>query len=404
MDSLDSDMNDQLDYRELAKGIKDYQLEERKRKKELMESSGSSITKEFERMISCQSMKSIGGQSSRSVSRQSDVRIVSAASQRSQVSIAASQRSQVSIVASQASLDSLDVPKIDITEQVSLCPDDLILKRKKEKVFNRHAKLSSAGKQRVLYGDTKNVKTGNKAVDSHSMCSTLGGEIGDTVDQHRQERLEEYHRIVKMCQDRNVALSAQLLERALLMPGDKPVSRLKKKIAQPGCHLVSRHFADSPTRSKTPIEVKHSDTIHRDKTGQLLMEAKHAYPQKRYVEPQTTMVHLSTGKAFISTKVKCWLTFEEYENLTRDLQKRYVVFNDTVDANAFWPGQLLDKLRLCMDEQDSASGPATVYQSTKQAKPTNSGYNNNLQTWPTDSGYIQFGDITQNKIYTLDSK
>ncbi|XP_070559008.1 EF-hand calcium-binding domain-containing protein 12-like isoform X2 [Ptychodera flava] len=398
--SLDHDMNDQLDYRELARGIKEYQREERRYRKARMRvksETNSSKSKDLDKQGSSRSSPHTKSRSSpsRPSSKATDKRVKSAASEHSHISFAVSEVSTVS----------LEVPKVDITEQVHIAPDTMIMKRKKEKVFNKQAQMTSAGKKRSKSGNKGKVKTGNRAVDNHALASTLSGETAEGIDRYREARLKEYHKLLQMCEERSIPLTQQLLERALLSPGDKNISRIGKKITQPGSSvLVSSHFADPPARPRTPIEVKHADKVHRSRTGELLMEAKHTYPQRRYIEPQKSVMNLSTGKAFVAPKIDSWLTFEEYDELTRHLQKRYVVLDGKADKQSVRAGHMLNKIRLCMDDMDSAVGVATVYQSTHQKKPSNLGYNNNLRTWPTDSGYIQFADITQQKRYTIDPK
>ena len=47
------------------------------------------------------------------------------------------------------------------------------------------------------------------------------------------------------------------------------------------------------------------------------MEAKHAYPTKQEVSAEAELMNLSSGKAFVRRKVDCWMTFEDYDRLTR---------------------------------------------------------------------------------------
>lgn len=64
-----------------------------------------------------------------------------------------------------------------------------------------------------LEGIPPTILTGNKAIDDHSMQSTLTGGMGDMVDKFRQQRLKEYFAITRLCKDNNVPLSEKLLER-----------------------------------------------------------------------------------------------------------------------------------------------------------------------------------------------
>ena len=62
------------------------------------------------------------------------------------------------------------------------------------------------------------------------------------------------------------------------------------------------------------------------------------------------------------------------------------------DDNAFWPGQLLDKLRLCMPQNEPRA--SAVFTNVRQERKVYPGYNNDLNTWAVnDSGYVQYGTI-----------
>lgn len=104
----------------------------------------------------------------------------------------------------------------------------------------------------------------------------------------------------------------------LLHPPDKPHSLLKKKIRQPGVgELMSSHFADPPKKPRTPMELKHKDKVKVSKTGQLLIDTRHMYPQRSKVADGGYKMNLSTGRAVVRRQVDCWMTFEEYDRLTR---------------------------------------------------------------------------------------
>ena len=63
------------------------------------------------------------------------------------------------------------------------------------------------------------------------------------------------------------------------------------------------------------------------------------------------------------------------------------------DPNAFWPGQLLDKLRLCMDSERKTNSVFTTVTRDQRGR-ANPGYDNNLNTWSvSDAGYVQYGEI-----------
>ena len=53
------------------------------------------------------------------------------------------------------------------------------------------------------------------------------------------------------------------------------------------------------------------------KSGKVLVDARHAYPMKSSVGGKPQKVTLSTGKAVVHSQVNCWMTFEEYDGITK---------------------------------------------------------------------------------------
>ena len=47
------------------------------------------------------------------------------------------------------------------------------------------------------------------------------------------------------------------------------------------------------------------------------MDSRHAYPNSYKCEAIPSRMNLSTGKALLSRQVDCWMTFEEYDRLTK---------------------------------------------------------------------------------------
>lgn len=166
----------------------------------------------------------------------------------------------------------------------------------------------------------------------------------------------------------------------------------------PGAPLLSSHYAEAPKRPRTPIEVKHKDKVRRSKSGKLLIDSRHQYPQKSSVAASGKKMTLSTGKAIIRRQVDCWMTFEEYDRLTSHLAIRYQQIHGNTDDNAFWPGHLLDKIRICMPPtaKPSSAGDAgnsifsktvddRIYRPEFQPRETSA--------WPVseDGKYVQLG-------------
>lgn len=244
----------------------------------------------------------------------------------------------------------LDVPEPDTR------PDQMILSSE-EAMVDLRKRDREALKNATRIGSPKLpspgvIKVGDKAIDDHSMSSTLKGETAEMVNRFRELKLKEYCEITRLCKLNGIILSERLLEKVLLYPPDRPHHEIHRRVKTPADPLLSSHYAEPPKRPRTPIEVKHKDKVKRSKSGKLMIDSRHRYPAKSNVAATGTKENLSTGKAVIRRKVDCWMTFEEYERLTRHLETRYQQLHGNSENNAFWPGHLLDKIRLCMPPYD----------------------------------------------------
>ncbi|XP_071960308.1 EF-hand calcium-binding domain-containing protein 12-like isoform X2 [Antedon mediterranea] len=353
IESLDKDNSGEIDYKELAGGMKEHQkgMRYHKTKQALSTSPALTLVPPTDRIPSA-----VSGSSPSSC----------------------------------GSLH-LDVPPTEITEQITLAPDTLIEKRKREKHFKKSRKSSSRSDK---------VKTNILAIDQHSRKSTLEGETGESIDRFREDRLKEYHQVLKLCKKHDVNLTPKLLQQALLYPGDQPHKSIKLK-SSPG-QLLSSNFSNPPETVKHSTKTTDPDKIHVSSTGEMLIEARHAYPLREEVMREGRLMTLSSGKAYVSRKVDCWMTFEEYTELTRHLSKRYISMTQSDDPSVFWPGHMLDKLQLYLPRHKDTQ---SIFSSTHQSKRSNLGYNNDLNSWPIDSnGYVKMGAIDQLKSYSLEGR
>ncbi|XP_064633040.1 EF-hand calcium-binding domain-containing protein 12-like [Lineus longissimus] len=293
------------------------------------------------------------------------------------------------------SSERLTPPPPDLRSEVYYLgnPEAMVALRKMNRELLKQGKKKSSRQKTANFQNGKSmIKTGNKAIDNHCRPSTLTGDVADMVDKFRQLRLKEYEEVNRLCKESGVVLTEKLLEKVLFHPPDKSHRALKKKIRQPGGQLLSSHFADPPKRPTTPIEVKHKGHMIKTASGKLLIDSRHMYPDSHSVKPVGTRMTLSTGRAFIQRQVDCWMTFEEYEKLTSKFAARYKDLHGC-DMNAFWPGHLLDKLRLCMPPYDShkPAGVTAMFQPIMREKKIYHGYDNDINTLPVgDNGHSQF--------------
>ncbi|XP_074644516.1 EF-hand calcium-binding domain-containing protein 12-like [Tubulanus polymorphus] len=223
-----------------------------------------------------------------------------------------------------------------------------------------------------------------KAITDHSKPSALTDEnTADQLNQFRAKQLKEYYKIMELCKERSIIFSDALLEKALLYPADQSYEDIvnKKMISVPGDQLLSCKFAQIKPRLPSP-----DHTYKRSQSGKLLMDERKFYPAASLLDTAPTRVDLSTGKAYVSRKVDCWLTFEEYCKLTKNIARYRDVSG--VKENAFWPGELLDKLRLYMDDEKNVYGANTAFRLVQTSVPAYPGYNS-IESWPeNESGYV----------------
>ncbi|XP_071491417.1 EF-hand calcium-binding domain-containing protein 12-like [Diadema antillarum] len=388
MDTLDEDDNLEVDYREFVQGMERYQLEERKRK--IIEERRKS------------EMKARSSPAVEATAVPPSLTTVKESASTPALSSEVSQEPREGTTPdSLASL--LEIPKMDITERRALTPDDMIIKRKRERYQAANVKVG-----RLPRTIQSPIKTGNKAIDMHSQPSTLGGELAVEIHDYRAARLAEYHAICRLCEEREIPLTPKLLERALLHPGDKRVTQLKRRLRQPGTHTMSNKFAEPPKPPDSPVEYHDMEKVVVTKSGEVLVDSKHVYPKKQDVFPKPEMQNLSSGKAFISRKIDCWMSFEEYDKLTKHLKKRYISLENVPEHDVFWPGFLLDKIQLYMPETRSTEGIQShaLFQPTAvRAKRSNPGYNNDISYWlVSDNNYLKSGGIEERKVYNIDWK
>ncbi|XP_074644628.1 EF-hand calcium-binding domain-containing protein 12-like [Tubulanus polymorphus] len=389
--SLDSDMNNELDYRELAKGISQFKQEQRQTRRKQA------------------ALEKMQGKRSRShMERSAPVPLETDFIHKSNTYPEMEKRSDV-----QQGIDLIEEKrKVEKANVLSTPPKDttmkerFVMKTEEEMVDIRKqtrtvlsktkpAPSSTGAMKTDFLHDRSMIKIGHKGIDDHCRPSTLDGEVGIQIDKFRQARLLEYHNVIALCKERNVKLNEKLLGKVLLYPPEKPRAVLRKKLRQPGTGLFSSTFLMPPKRPPTPQQCK------RSKTGKLLIDGRYLYPPYKQVKPVGRRVQLPTGKAVIKRQVDCWMTFEEYCKLTETLTTHYKDKYGSQNENAFWPGHLENKIKLVIDGPvDSASRVAAAFQPITSGVRSNYGYDNDLNTWPVGAnGYVQYGTLEPFTIY-----
>ncbi|XP_075618646.1 EF-hand calcium-binding domain-containing protein 12 isoform X2 [Balearica regulorum gibbericeps] len=158
------------------------------------------------------------------------------------------------------------------------------------------------------------VRSEGAAVDEHCLPSTAEGDVGALVDRYRRDCFVSYRKSLKLCREHNSGLTELMLQKALLHPGDKIIKEGEdtRQTRQPGGSYTS---ARDPAPS--PASTSRSRTVSRKQAR----EVENRKFQRNKM--QMKLVHVSKS-------------------------------ND----NNFWPGHLLDGLRLYLPEVEPGGAQA----------------------------------------------
>jgi len=344
--ALDVDNNNQLDYSELAKGMDRYRAMKRTKKSSLLKSRRS--TAEEQHISNFEQFR-----------RHYD-------------------------------------PFNDSTDHPAIVLPDISLPGGRER---RSSRKRSWVKRSAVRKDADNKSDStteeDKAVTDHITPTTRSGETAEQVDEFRQLKLKEFNEICALCQSNNIVLDKALLERVLLHPKDKPLTKdLRKNIRQPGSTgdllpKLAKKPRDRAQVLQTQANNKDNVRMKVTSSGRLMTET--VFPARKDVEPKLHKLRLSTGKAHVRRQVDCWLSFEEYDNLTQHLAQKFPRIHGLSDDNAFWPGHLLDKIRMHMP--DSYPKVSNFFNTVILEKKIYPGYENKINWAQNGAGYIQMGVV-----------
>ncbi|NXQ94128.1 EFC12 protein, partial [Sagittarius serpentarius] len=190
------------------------------------------------------------------------------------------------------------------------------------------------------------VRSGDAAVDGHCLPSTAKGDMGALVDQYRRDCFLSYLKSLRLCREHNSRLTELMLQKALLHPGDKVIKEGEdiRQIRQPGgSYTTARDPAPSP------VSPSRSRTASRK-------QAKEAENSRSSESAQN----------FISVKyVLILLFFRQFER--NKMQMKFAHASKSNDSR-FWPGHLLDKIRLYLPEMEPGRAHA-LFSYVRSTKP-----------------------------------
>ncbi|XP_026534359.1 EF-hand calcium-binding domain-containing protein 12 [Notechis scutatus] len=243
------------------------------------------------------------------------------------------------------------------------------------------------------------VRSGDPVVDSHCLPSSLEGEMGELVDQHRLACHYVYCQCIKLCKKYGIPISERALKRGLLYAGDRLLKLGKdtRKLRQPGGYIDNSVYlgqssdADSSSkeeRKPKPIKktVKKPPRACRWKSFREFKKlmSKHS---KRIYPPSDIW-----NEKFLDENLPEGLDEFTKKYMERELRRMYYYLNPLTNPNNFWPGHLLDKLHLYLLEPREDRSEV-LFSCVSHTRPVNPGINVPRRNWPVNNkGYMTLGD------------
>ncbi|XP_078391078.1 EF-hand calcium-binding domain-containing protein 12-like [Cetorhinus maximus] len=151
------------------------------------------------------------------------------------------------------------------------------------------------------------------------------------------------------------------------------------------------------------------------------LEVEHSFlkevieePERKLRVPKTTSLQSrrkSRGKekdggALSPSNKKLHMTLDDYTKYTRKLKAKLQSVpgsstNIQTNTNAFWPGRILDKVRMYLPHTQLEHKEVFI-SSTHEDASLRPYYYHYDKSWPiSDQGYLTYGDIEMNKRYWL---
>ncbi|ELW46957.1 hypothetical protein TREES_T100019830 [Tupaia chinensis] len=213
-------------------------------------------------------------------------------------------------------MDLLTVPEVDVqTEARPLTLEEMedVGKRYREKRRQHQLPVRS-----IQYAERcRLVRCGNQRFDEHCLPSTSGTDVEELIDKSRMDAFLTYLQCWRLCEALGLPLTEDILMKALLYPGDKIIFQKDqvRPIRQPGGYYSDwKHF-----------------TLSRSQT--LGWSPDRGAPVAKKSNKKMTR------------KIKK-MHFKEFEDFVRKIKAKRPSGPQLTHPNFFWPGHLLDKLRL----------------------------------------------------------
>ncbi|XP_053155490.1 EF-hand calcium-binding domain-containing protein 12 isoform X2 [Hemicordylus capensis] len=264
------------------------------------------------------------------------------------------------------------------------------------------------------------VRSGDPVVDGHCLPSTIEGEMGEVIDQYRLAVHLVYTQCVKLCEAYGVPLTERLLKRALLYPGDRILTDGKnyRKMRQPGGYYSSStDQGSSKEQSRSSSREIESKPIVKAKKKRIKKTESLKFRWKSYEEFSHLMrghynkmflpLDIWSGKSpkgkFPTSKLAMARHAGDIviaqDIIEREMKRIFAFLNPMTDSNSFWPGHLLEKLRLYLPQMERDGGHA-IFHRVSHTRPVYPGTYNPYRNWPVnEQGYVTYGESDSKKDY-----
>ncbi|XP_031238892.1 EF-hand calcium-binding domain-containing protein 12 isoform X2 [Mastomys coucha] len=263
-------------------------------------------------------------------------------------------------------MDLLKVPEVDTKmEGRPMSEEDMEDVGRRYRERRRQTKLSLPS---IQYMEScRLVRSGTKEFDNHCLPSTISGEMGELLNVTRRDDFLIYLQCWELCEAYGLPLTEDILMRALLYPGDKIIT-LKEEvrpIRQPGGYYIDQRIVHSLAGFRNLH--KHGEK-KRDKKTSKKMKKMH---------------------------------FQDFEEFTGKLKSKRLSVPSVTHPNYFWPGHLLDKLRLYLPTVAKDQSQA-IFSCVKYEPPVYPAIYHDKGWWPmNNSGYMTHAYYDSNKVYSI---
>ncbi|KAF4023822.1 hypothetical protein G4228_016085 [Cervus hanglu yarkandensis] len=214
------------------------------------------------------------------------------------------------------------------------------------------------------------VRSGDKHFDEHCLPSTVHGEMEGILNRSRMDTFLVYLQCWKVCEAHGLPLTEDILMRALMYPGDKIIFQKDqvRPIRQPG-----GYYSDFKPFSANLAPL----------------------------QPQAIPLSLSLSSTRKMPKKIKKINFKEFEDFTRKLKEKKPSGPQLTHPNFFWPGHLLDKLRLYLPIVTMDRSLAIFSCVQQQPHVYSATYHPN-RWWPIkDMNYVTYAHYDAHKIYHI---